>query len=819
MMERTATLLLHVPLILALLASGFQAPAAAMTVELLSPANSTWTPGTNGTLPFSFRFSDPYNASAGCGLFVNQAGEPKGTAAAQNWTAAQVNSSVDFSDGYNTWWVECFNGTPVASPSFVFWRDRSPPVVSLVSPLPGANAGYGTVNFTFAFQDQISPFASCTVYANGVARATNLSACRGIQTHLQAPMSPGQYYWSSACTDLAGNRGDSETYELFVAGPLSVSIASPQNMTYTYINSIQLNVTVQGTPQILWYRIDGGSAVFFSGNVTFNAGYEGRHCLDVYANDSTGQSASAGVCFTAALPRSITIVSPLDQDYAVGSVEANVTIDTDASWCGLSLDGGANASMAGGQGRSWTLTLGSLAPGAHSLGVLCNDSFGAWAAAGRSFRIVSSGIPMSLVSPANTTYWNSTSLQVSVAASGAASCQFAVESEGPYMMSNSSATEWGYRFPFIAPGSYLLAATCNDSSGFSNSSAVAFTITGLECTNASIGICTAGQRCAAGRCEESACEGCTHLSGGSCVPYECCAPGDCPEEETCEGHECVPVNCTCGMVAGHECVRNECCSNFDCPAGQTCQPDTNTCTRGAISLRVPQAAVVGQEFEVMAIDANGAGVPGVQVIVRYPGGSIETFITDGTGKAMVTLAEAGRANLTARISGYPDAAATVVAGAGFNWWGIVAVIIIAAMAGGAYFYLGQLPPVILRKSVAGQSVTLSIRNRSGDFIRDVMVMDTVPSKALLSAEVEPEVETIGNEDHLTWMAALNPRENMIITYKAAATSGTFTLKAGEQEFQSGYGLLSMAADLWEMIYRALPLKKFLRKQKPEEPEE
>jgi hypothetical protein len=65
------------------------------------------------------------------------------------------------------------------------------------------------------------------------------------------------------------------------------------------------------------------------------------------------------------------------------------------------------------------------------------------------------------------------------------------------------------------------------------------------------------------------------------VTYEDCAEEtgcqsneDCQSDEICSNGECVPVECSCGIVDNHECTAYECCEDLECDEGMVCSDNT-----------------------------------------------------------------------------------------------------------------------------------------------------------------------------------------------------------------------------------------------------
>jgi hypothetical protein len=130
--------------------------------------------------------------------------------------------------------------------------------------------------------------------------------------------------------------------------------------------------------------------------------------------------------------------------------------------------------------------------------------------------------------------------------------------------------------------------------------------------------------------------------------------------------------------------------------------------------------------------------------------------------------------------------------------------VIAAVGAGAFLYWRQMPPVRLGKSFDGQNVSLRIKNRTGEQMQNVLILDKVPRGAFVSCGVTPRIETLGNEDSLTWFATLNPGEDIAINYQARGTADGFTVKVGDDEYASGAGIASIIQTIKGKI---MPAKK------------
>lgn len=70
----------------------------------------------------------------------------------------------------------------------------------------------------------------------------------------------------------------------------------------------------------------------------------------------------------------ITFSSPQQQSYGDSSVWVNITTNENASWCGVSYEGGSNQSMSNTSETSWFFNQTGLTEGNHTLVVYCNDT-------------------------------------------------------------------------------------------------------------------------------------------------------------------------------------------------------------------------------------------------------------------------------------------------------------------------------------------------------------------------------------------------------------------------------------------------------------
>jgi len=109
----------------------------------------------------------------------------------------------------------------------------------------------------------------------------------------------------------------------------TITIYSPQNITYNNVSQASLQVSANETVNSWWYKINGGSNTTFSPNITINIA-NGSNILFVYANDSLGNIGKANVSFMGNYPTVTYLNSPADGYSAISSVPINITFNCSA---------------------------------------------------------------------------------------------------------------------------------------------------------------------------------------------------------------------------------------------------------------------------------------------------------------------------------------------------------------------------------------------------------------------------------------------------------------------------------------------------------
>ncbi len=169
------------------------------------------------------------------------------------------------------------------------------------------------------------------------------------------------------------------------------------------------------------------------------------------------------------LPKpTISIVSPLSQNYTTTIINFNTSLNMAGSWCGLSLNGASNISMTQFNSTYFNYTNSSMSQGSHTVVFACNNTEGNMNSSSgiRYFGVDSIPPQVTIVNPQNITY-TSSSIPFNFTLNEAGNCRYTLNS-GVFnytMTANSSNTGFNATNSSIADGSYTIRAYCNDTVG------------------------------------------------------------------------------------------------------------------------------------------------------------------------------------------------------------------------------------------------------------------------------------------------------------------------------------------------------------------
>jgi hypothetical protein len=436
-------------------------------VTPVSPANLSWTAGTNSTVQFIFNYTGD-NATASCMLFINSV-EVDVNASVPNATSAVLYSNTTL-PAVSMWYAICTNVSSVSSQVSTLRVDSTAPVVAISYP---ANTTYYTVTY-FNFSLGEANTDSCW-YNTGAANTT--ITC---QNGTALSLTEGAKSLAVFANDSAGNIGGATVYftldktapAVTLLYPGSNANISSQSMGFNFTSNDTWSATTSCTLYINGLGSGANATVKNAtattlANTTIPEGANSWYvnCTDLSGNTTQSSVRTLNVDLTAP---AVTITYPTNTSlYNVTYFNFTATDANLASWWYNNGTGGANYSA------SPTFTNATAiiyAQGARSLAVYVSDSAGNIGGATVYFTV--DWTMPSITAVANTTgsgawsyiTWNTTEAANASVLIGTASDSLAVNG------SNSSfLIEHNITVQYLAPGTlYYYNVTSCDAAGNCN---------------------------------------------------------------------------------------------------------------------------------------------------------------------------------------------------------------------------------------------------------------------------------------------------------------------------------------------------------------
>jgi hypothetical protein len=448
----------------------------APNITVLSPLNSTYY----GSLPFFMNVSVNENASS-C-WFRLDAGSNSSMVSLN--TTYYYNSTSPGQGLHNvTFYCNDTVGNIGQSQLYYFSIDTIPPVVTLNQPIQGYNTSSTTVIFNCSATDNVA-LRNVSLYGNWSgwgAKSTNSSGLNNTNYLFNLTLPEGDFAWNclacdnTNCSFAASNR----TLTVDTTNP-TLSVQLPPDGKAYNTTTIPLNYTVSDIHLAnCWYYNESINISLAScANTTFNQAAEGNHYLIVYSNDTAGNLASVRVNYSVDLVKpTVSVQSPV-----IGTIY-NTTNAIDLNYtardsrvrdsCWYILDAGAPVIISG----CLNTTLTGLSNSNHSLSVYANDTAGNSNFTSLTFIINVTGMVVSIVSPLNSTYWNTTAISVNATTNRPATkCNYTLDGGASITMTNTSSLNWNATVTSLSEGLHNITFNCTDGSIYGNSSRSFFRI-------------------------------------------------------------------------------------------------------------------------------------------------------------------------------------------------------------------------------------------------------------------------------------------------------------------------------------------------------
>jgi hypothetical protein len=364
-------------------------------VTLNSPVNSVNT--TDPTPDFNFTVTNAVAALA-CTLYIDST--PYGTNGSTiNDTATIITANASIADGSHNWNVNCTDDASNTGTSATrsITIDTAAPAVTANSPVNNYNSSDSTPDFNFTYTDAQASLASCTLFADSVAKGTNSSTLNSTATVItsNATLTDGARSWYVNCTDYAGNVGQSTARTINIDTVLPVvTLNSPANNTNTSDNTPDINFTVTNAVSVLSCTlfVDGtakgtnsavlnSTATVMTANASLSDGARSWYvnCTDDSSN--TGQSATRTINVDTVAP-AVTLNGPVNNyNSSDNTPDFNFTYtDARAATASCTLFVNNTARGTNSSTRNSTATIitsnASLSDNTYSWRVNCTDSAG-----------------------------------------------------------------------------------------------------------------------------------------------------------------------------------------------------------------------------------------------------------------------------------------------------------------------------------------------------------------------------------------------------------------------------------------------------------
>ena len=417
----------------------FYVDLSAPVLVSAAPANGTIMGSSNFTV--NVTVADDYALnSSGFMVTVDGVSYTGYTVASLNSTTAVVSVGLaGLGDGWHNVSVEAYDlAGNAALFRLVYGVDTAPPSITVVEPVNGSvTAGAVAVNATIV--DGFSGVNASTVEVLVDGTPVNYTltpVAGGYMVYAgNLTLADGTHNVTVSACDAVGNCASVSVAFTVDTTPPSITVESPEPLNYTTADIPVTAFACDPSGVSSFYAVVDGSlringtaynetCMLVNQTVTLDMG---THNVSFTAVDSVGNSASEAVAFnviTDVVPPTVTPVAPPPGGYAAGpdvSVEA-VACDTgsgvNASATVFTVDGSPVTVSAAPLNTSCTLLYATLtlSEGLHTAAVTVYDNAGNNASTSWSFTVDSTPPSLAVASPANGSWYNTSTVPVSVAA-------------------------------------------------------------------------------------------------------------------------------------------------------------------------------------------------------------------------------------------------------------------------------------------------------------------------------------------------------------------------------------------------------------------
>jgi len=465
----------------------FTVDTVAPIVNLMSPANQTNTSSTS--IAFNFNATDalPIN----CSLYIDAMSSGTNASVANNtetsWTVT-VNANTNHS-----WYVACTDnaGNNNVSEIRTLLVDNAAPTITLNAPANGFNTANANVTFNWTATDALRASITCNFTIDGIVNRSSLPVTNGTwhNTSATSNFADGVHNWSVSCWDDLGNTNstdvrsftvDTTAPTVTINAPAAYLNTSTANVVFNWtatdalIASFTCNLTIDGAVNKSNMAVTNGT--WYNTTATSNFA-DGVHNWSVTCWDSLNNTNSPETRFFTVdtVPPAVTLVLPVS---AANLSTANVTFNFTAidaltnMSCNLSINGIANQTFSATNGSNAVYASTNFTDGNYNWSVSCWDNAGNVnsSAVARAFTVDTTAPVITIVSPANNTMYNISSISVNISVTEA-------HPDTTWFFNGSANETYTSSVSVIyADGDYNLTVWSNDTAGHLSTAVANFTV-------------------------------------------------------------------------------------------------------------------------------------------------------------------------------------------------------------------------------------------------------------------------------------------------------------------------------------------------------
>jgi len=291
-----------------------------------------------------------------------------------------TNASI--ADGSYTTRFYCNDsaGNQNSSVTRVFTKDNAAPVINNVTAPTARNYTTSSINFSVSVNEDIG---TCIVSLDGLNASNSTMSLNATGTganYTNTSIADGSYTASFWCNDSAGNVNNTVTrvFSVDATAPTVGFNTTYVRAGYNYTSALNRQITIHNSSDTIntwWYN--GTANLTYTETAYINL-TNGTYTLIAYANDTHANlRTNISIIKIDSVAPTISVEVPEDgETYDDEDITFLLYTDETTSWCGYSLDDGANTTMDVYNTTLFNITEDNLDDGDYNVTFTCNDTTG-----------------------------------------------------------------------------------------------------------------------------------------------------------------------------------------------------------------------------------------------------------------------------------------------------------------------------------------------------------------------------------------------------------------------------------------------------------